>query len=356
MLIATSVKRFGDTHNATTIVDFFEKRFDGRTRDLAMVLQGLMLLVWIGTQAAAVAAMASVLTGISQSTALLVTGVVTILYVTLGGIKIDIISDFIQFWIIVLVFVLFGVYAYLDIGSVSALLASLPPSHLDVFAYGGPTMFFGIIVFTGFVYLGNTTHWQRIFSAENEETARTSFLYLLPLVGLFSLLILFLGLVGAARLSGIDQNQATFALMELLLPSWLLGLGYAALLAVIMSSIDSLLIGGSTILHERFFKGTGMSRARLLTVLVGLLGFGIVYFIPNIVTLSLLSLTVMLIFAPPILAGLFWERYSADAGFWSLLIPTILLAVLFPVIGKSTFLVTTPVGVALTALYDRFVS
>jgi Na+(H+)/acetate symporter ActP len=59
----------------------------------------------------------------------------------------------------------------------------------------------GVIVLSGFLYLGNTTHWQRIFSAENQKIARNSFFWSIPFVILLGFIMLFLGLVASVLLT-----------------------------------------------------------------------------------------------------------------------------------------------------------
>ena len=148
--------------------------------------------------------------------------------------------------------------------------------------------------------------------------------------------------------------------METILPPWLLGVGFAAILAVIMSSIDSLLVGGSTIIHNALFGNKNtiddareIKYARIITALFGILGFVLAFFVPNIITLSLVVGYFALIFVPPICAGIYSKKISANASFYSILIPSIALAVLFPVLHENVFIVTVLLGVAIITLYDR---
>jgi len=108
-----------------------------------------------------------------------------------------------------------------------------------------------------------------------------------------------------------------------------------------MSSIDSLLIGGSTIVYRelsnkrKFSSKKELFYARLITTLFGILGFLVAFMIPNIVTLTLFVTYLAIIFVPPIFAGLYSKKISANASFYSLLIPFLILVTLFTVIGKT---------------------
>ncbi|MFH1501261.1 MAG: sodium:solute symporter family protein [archaeon] len=361
-IVAKKIKEVGDEYNATTIVDFFNNRFDKKNKVLTGVLQIFLLVGWIGVQAIAMGSLASVLIGIDFQIAIFFTALITILYTSLGGLKVDLITDFVQFWIILIIFIILAFIGFGEVGGISNLFSQLPAGHLDPFAFGGIGWFVGLMLFSGFLFLSNTTHWQRIFSAENQKTARNSFFFSIPLVLLLGIVILFLGLVAAVSLSEIKQETAIFSLMDYLLPPSLVGIGFAAILAIIMSSIDSLLIGGSAIIYKGLFKKTHFENkkeilaARIITAMFGILGFLIASLFSNIITLSLLFFYLALIFVPPVLAGLYSKKTTSEASFYSILIPTVLLFGLYPFVKENTFLITTPLGIIIILLYDKIFS
>ncbi len=358
-LMAKKIKAVGDKYEAYTLVDFFHKRFDLKNKILSGIIQLFLLVAWVAIQAIAIASLASVLIGVNYQIALFLAAAVTILYTTIGGLKIDIITDFIQFWIIFLMFIVMAFIGYNQVGGISNLLSNLPVGHLNPFAFGGIIWAVGGILLAGFLYLGNSSRWQLIFSAENQETAKKSFFLAIPFVVLIGIFALFFGLVASVLLSGIKQDTAIFSLMYNILPTWLIGAGFAAILAVIMSSVDSLLIGGSTIIYREVFKRKELSNkkelfyARLITALFGLLGFFVAFMIPNIVTLTLFVTYLAITFAPPIFAGLYSKKTSANASFYSLLIPFLILVTLFTVIGKNIFVLTGLSGILIILFYDK---
>ena len=358
-IMAKKIKTIGDEYEAHTIVDFFAKRFDRKNKILTGILQILLLTIWIGVQAVAIASLASVLVGLEYEIALILSAVVVILYTAIGGLKIDIITDFIQFWIILIVFLILAFIGYSEVGGISNLLSNVPQGHLNPFGFGGIGWMIGVIVLSGFIYLGNTTHWQRIFSADNEKTAKNSFYLSIPFVILLGFIVLFLGLVSSVLLSGIKQEFAIFLLMDKILPPSLVGIGFASILAVIMSSIDSLLIGGSAIIYRGVFDKNELNSkkkmlyARLITAIFGTIGFLVAFLIPNIITLSLLATYLALIFVPPIIAGIYSKKTTSNASFYSIIIPTILLLVLFPFLKESTFAITSPLGILMIIFYDK---
>ena len=358
-ILATKIRSVGEKYDAYSIVDFFEKRFDRNNKILVGISQIFLLVIWIALQSVAIATLASSLIGINFQLAIVLSIGMTILYTALGGLKADILTDFIQFWIILVVFGIMTIVGYSQIGGFENLFANLPKGHLNPFAFGGVSWFIGAILLSGFVYLANTAHWQRILSAESEKTARKSFFYSVPFMIIISVMVLFFGLLASVMVSGINQDSAIFSLMNTILPPWLVGVGFASILAVIMSSIDSLVIGGSTIVYRAIFKKNKFENkkeiryARVITALFGIVGGGIAFLIPNIITLSLFVTYLTLIFVPAIFAGLYSEKITAKASFYSILIPLILLIILFPIVGKNTFLITTLLAVLIILFYDK---
>ncbi len=357
--MAKKIKGIGDEYGAYTIVDFFEKRFDTKNKILTGILQIFLLIIWISVQAIAIASLATVLIGFEYSLALIFATGITILYTAVGGLKVDIITDFIQFWIILVVFCLMAFYGYSEFGGITNLIGAVPEGHFNPFGFGGVSWFIGGIILSGFIYLSNTSHWQRIFSAESKETAQKSFFLSIPFITLVALIVLFLGLVAAVLLPNIEQDTALFSLMNNILPPWLIGIGFAAIIAVVMSSIDSLLIGGSSIIFKAVFRKNEFSEkkevfyARLITGLFGICGFALAFIVPNIVTLSLLVAYLALIFAPAIIGGLYSKKVSSNASFYSILIAFILLVVTYPFLGANSFILPTLTATLIIIFYDK---
>jgi len=358
-IFSGKIREFGEKEGIYTLADFFKKRFDAKNNMLVGILQIFLLFVWVAIQAVAFASLASVLVGFDYNIALILVSLVTIIYTAIGGLKIDIISDFIQFWIIFIMFAIVAVLGIAEIGGIGNLFAQVPQGHLNPFAFGGASWFIGGIILSGFLFVAGTHHWQRILSARSEKIAKKSFYYSIPFLFLISIFALIMGLVASIILIDINKNTAIFALMEELLPPIAFGIALAAILAVIMSSIDSLLIGGSTIVYRGLFrKNEFVSKkelffARTITVLFGFISFFIAFMVPNIITLSLFQSYFALIFIPPIIAGLYSKKTSSNASFWSLIIPFVFLIVFFSIIGKNIFLITTPMGILIIVFYDK---
>lgn len=322
-------------------------------------MQLFVLIGWIATNIAGISALSTTILGINYSLAIVLSIVITVLYSAMGGLKVDIITDFIQFWVILIPFIFMVIIGYSEVGSLANLFSQLPKGHLNPLAFGGIAWFLGTIILSGFIFLGTAYHWQRILSAKDEKVARNSCLFSIPFLIVIGLIIVFFGLLASVLLKDIPQDVAIFSLMSRLLPSSLAGVGFAAILAAIMSSVDSSLVAGSTIIYKLIYKEDSSSEkrklliARIITCLFGVLAGILVFAIPSIVTLSLLVSYLTLIFVPAIFGGLYSEKISANASFYSILISFILLIVLFPILEKNTFVISTPIAIIIVLFYDK---
>lgn len=353
-LFAKRIRMMGDKYNAYTVVDFYGSRFDRKNKILTGVMQLFLQCIWMGIQTVALAALIQVILGVNAMLSVIITIGITLIYTTMGGLKLDMISDFVEFWVLLITFTVTAIIGYLKIGSITSFLEALPQSHLDPFAFGGVSWFVGALLLSGFIFIGNSLYWQRIFAAESPQIARRSFFLAIPIVAFLSVLVIFFGLLSASLLPGISADTALFTLLQELLGPVFASFGIAAMLVMLMSSIDSNVVAGSAVLYREFYDKSihRVSRARFLTAVFGTVGGLIALLIPDIITLSLLVTYLALILVPSALAGLYSKRISANASFSSLLIPAIVLLVAFPFLEKNTFLITTPLSVAILFLYD----
>lgn len=342
------------------VVDFFAKRFDKKNQIIALILQLLLLLIWTTLQIVAIGFLINALSWISYMLSLLIAMLFTIVYTSLWWLKIDIITDFIQFWIILIVLILMAIFGYNEIGSFSNLMAQLPSANLNVFSFWWVGFFVWTILFGALIYLPNSAHRQRILSAKNVSVAKNSYYLSFPFILLMMLIIIFLWLLATIFLWEVPKDTAVFELMKHMFSNkWLLWLGFACVLAVIMSSIDSLLVAWSAIIYTWLFKDRESNNkkriwfARLLTSWFGLICLVLAILVPDMVTLALFVAYLALIFVPAIIAGLYWSKTSANASFYSILIPTIVLALGYIPVWKNIFVITTLLAILIILFYDK---
>lgn len=351
-LLSKKIKTFGDQNKAYTVGDFFEYRFGKSNRYVFAVLFVILAFLWGAIQFVAIAQLLKSLTGTGFLAALILSAIVTIIYTSIAGLISDIMTDFLQFWVMLATFVILLPLAWVKAGGFTA-LKSLPSVYFDPFAFGGVSFLVGGIILSGLVLIPSVHYWQRIYSAESVKTSRKSFLFSIPGVLFFVGASVLAGLFAAIIIPGVNPDSSLFDLMKNILPTGLLGLGFAGIIAVVMSSIDSLLLGGSATLlkdlympffHPKMHERELLNMARYITAIFGMICAMVAFIFQDIIQLSILTAFTALCFVPSTIGGLFWKRTTMKGSIASLLSALVVLYALIGVMPKTAFLPSFVVG------------
>ena len=340
--------------NCYTTGEFLCRRFSRTPAAIFSVVYTLVAAIWTAVQFLALANLMTVMLGISLGMSLLLAALVSISYSTFGGTRSDILTDFVQFWIMLVTFLVLVPAVFTQSGGFPALQA-LPAGHFDPLAFGGLPLMIGSIIIGGLYPLGNVYDWLRMNSAESTAACRKAYLISIPLIALFMLSAVLLGLCARLLVPDIAADQSLFQVMNRNLPVGLRGLALASIMAVVMSSVDSIMISASATLVSRVWRkeeGTvqrsdqqKLFRLRLVLIVFGLSCVAIAWLIPSIVNLSLTAAFVSLCFGPAILAGLISERTTSKGATISLILALLGLALAYPFLGTSSFVVSIILGV-----------
>ncbi|OPG12143.1 sodium:solute symporter family protein [Microbispora sp. GKU 823] len=134
VLFAPRLNRIRSKLRVSSPLEFLAKRYNVPTQQALAWSGGLLKIVDVGAKWAAIATLLSTFTGLSLNQGILITGVVTAVYCTVGGLWADALTDFGQFVIQLLagVVMLFAVLAKLGgIGAVGGMWDRLPPDHAN---------------------------------------------------------------------------------------------------------------------------------------------------------------------------------------------------------------------------------
>lgn len=346
-LFAPKIKNFGDESRAHTLGDFFGSKYSDKNRVLVSLIILISYFFWTALQFVAIAGILHVMMDIDFNIALISSALIVVAYTTMGGIKADIYTDVFQFWIIFIA--LFLVLFPLGLTSIGGLggFEVLPSKYFNPFSFGGPAFFFGGIIFGFPLMLVSMEVWQRVYASVDSKSARKVFLASALINAPLLIFPAFLGMIAAITLPGLDRNLALFYLMKQILPTGLLGLGFAGVLAALMSTVDSMImVGSATVLKDfyiNFFNPKVTDRqalnlVRLFTLFFGLLCLSVAFFIPDVISLQLIGAFVLLIFAPAVIGGLTWKRANSKASFWSILSGFIMTIIALPLMPTVAFI------------------
>jgi sodium/proline symporter len=323
---AGRLRRFSEAYDCITIPDFFAARFNDTFGVLRIPLVAIILVFMVSYVAAQFVAGGKAFTasfGLSNTSGLLLTAAIVLIYTVLGGFLAVSLTDMLQALFMIVALVLLPLVAIVSRGGLKAVidqLAALDPTMIDPFALSAGALvgFLGI----GLGSPGNPHILVRYMSIRDPEQLRYS-----AVVGTVWNVVmawgaLFIGLVGRVYfpipdlLPAGDAENLYVTLASQQLHPVLLGLVIASIFAAIMSTADSqLLVAASSIvrdLYQKVFRrGRELSPRRL-----------VVYSRVAVILLVLLAL----LFGYLAHDLVFWLVLFAWAGLGAAIGPTSILA------------------------------
>lgn len=280
---------------------------------------------------------------INLITALIIMGIVAVVYTVMGGIKAVIYTDTIQ-WALLMGGLLFiGLpMAYVEVGGIAGIREVLDPSLLSLTHIGAVDLInWGITIIP--IWFVGMTLYQRIYAAKDEKTAKRAWfiagLFEWPIMAFMGVALGLIARVAADQGAFMDMGYATSELMDpesglpmllrAILPYGLMGLMMAAYFSAILSTADSCLMAASgnitTDLICRWLKlnpgNPKMLRlSQWITLVVGGLALIIASLATNVLDLMLLSYAFMVSgLLIPLLGALFWKQSSSTGAMLAML-------------------------------------
>ena len=253
IILALFFAPFYFKNKISTLPEFLEKRYGPRSRSFfAFIVIITALFSHIGISLYAGAVVMKTFFGINIMVSILVISFITTLYSILGGLRAIVVIETFQSVILI------GGAALLTILSVSMLpeqgihtmaefKAVLKPNQLDLLQSGKESVLPWYSIFLGYPILGiyywcaDQTIVQKVLGAKTMSDAQNGplfagFLKILPVF-----IMVFPGILAYALFSDtiVDPNDTLMVLISRVLPTGLMGLMIAALLAALMSTISA---------------------------------------------------------------------------------------------------------------------
>jgi len=341
---APRLKQFGDKFRAHTIGDFFRVRYGSTAqRSSGAVVLAVYILLTAG-QLVGLSSLIQVWTGAAFFSVVCIAAVTTIVYTAFAGIKSDFYTDVVHFVVMAIVFAAVLVPVALTASGGFQGIASLPASYFDPFAYGGVPFFVaGVLFGTGSVFI-TMELWQRVYASKSGREAQIAVGLSILIIILFYVASAFIGLSARVLIPDLaDSNLALFSLMVELLPVGVLGLGLAAVIAVFLSTLNSTLMVASAVIAKDLALGQVdgvrfLRKGRLAVAVVGGIGLVIAVLLPDVITLSVNGMLMLLILLPATFGGFFWSRSTSKAAVWSIIVGLVVTLIALPLSTDIAFL------------------
>ncbi|HAA15856.1 MAG TPA: sodium:solute symporter [Cytophagales bacterium] len=318
-----------------TFPQLFGHYYSARVAVVAAIISAVGYAGFTSSQLLAGAKLASgTFTELSLTHALIIMGVIAVVYTVMGGIKAVIYTDTVQ-WILLMGGLLFiGLpMAYNAVGGWETIRAAVAPEMLRLDHVSGVQLFNWGVTIVPIWFVGMTLY-QRIYAARDVKTARKAWfiagLFEWPIMAFLGVALGLMARVAAEQgmfaelgvLSGaeVDPESGLPMLLRTILPFGLMGLMMASYFSAILSTADSCLMAASgNIVTDLLSRWLGLDpghprmlrTAQIATLVLGAVALLLASLATNVLDLMLLSYAFMVSgLLVPLLGALYWKRSS----------------------------------------------
>lgn len=334
MLLASGpLRRFSELRGKFTMTSFFAERYGPGTALATTIFVLVLFPAYIVPQLMGAGLAGAYMLGIDFKSAVLIVGVVYVVYVLLGGMLSVTWTDFFQGLLMFFMMIGLSFTAISHFGGLGSLLSQAVTSNpyfLGIHPKASTWTYFGISLGVFMFVLSSPHIIMRLFTTKNVNQGRAS-LSLTAALSLIFHLFGYLGVAAAAlviepKLANIDQTF--IVVMDKLFPPFLRGLALAGILAAIMSTTSGMLLAVgaefSNNVYRRFFNehATESQAIRLAKTVICIIGV-LTMILAMFQTKSIGVIVGLLVegtgssFVVPLLAGIWWKRANSLGGFLS---------------------------------------
>ncbi|MEU7974664.1 sodium:solute symporter family protein [Micromonospora sp. NPDC049089] len=342
-----------------SVPEYLRLRFNRPTHLLNAISFAVAQVLIAGVNLYALALVMQALLGWPLWTAIVVGAAIVLAYITIGGLSGAIYNEVLQFFVILAGLIPVTVIGLVKVGGWNGLMDAVGDTKLgeaglhawqDTGSTANPlgAHWIGIVFGLGFVlsfgyWTTNFAEVQRALSAKNMSAARRTPIIaaypklFIPLVTIIPGLVALVTVKGLGAESGdLQYNNAIPLLMRDLLPNGVLGVAVTGLLASFMAGMAANVSGFNTVFtydiwqayirrdrSDEYYLRIG----RWATVAAVVIGIGTAFIAAGFSNIMNYIQALFSVFNAPLFAtfiiGMFWKRMTALAGFWSLLLGTL---------------------------------
>lgn len=333
--ISGKIRRIATKYEVFTLPDILELRY---SKPVALVVTLFSFIGLVGGAGGAMLGIGMILNsliGMDITLAVIITGIVTIVYTAFGGLMGVALTDWVQAILMIFGIVLIIVFGVILLAGDSNFFTAAMNSGDQLSATLGNqflslTEGITLIIVLSWVFTFTPLNTisqvqiQRIYAAKNEKTIQRVSLLMTFFILFLAFGLGLVGVIGKSLLPGLSNPEMVFPTLALELINPYVGMIIVtAILAAAMSTVDSNLLGAgihvSRDLYERYRdsketikENTIINLSRITIVVIGVISMITALVAPSILSLILITMS---IFAGatlvPVLSGLFWRRANS---------------------------------------------
>ena len=323
-----------------TVPEFLEHRYSFRSKQ-AFSAFTLLAIMFIDTAGALYAGGLVITQAIPFLTLWQAVGVLALvagLYTILGGLSAVVVTDTVQAILLILGAGVIFVLGMIEIGGWDSMVSRLEPGKMELIKPVGDDFLpwpglWGVMLLGFYYWTLNQFIVQRTLGARDLREGRRGAVFagFLKVPNLFIMVVP--GLIALVLYPNLDNPDLAFPMLAFdLLPIGLRGLVAAALIAAIMSSLDSALNAASTLATMDFVKPMRPRTSDRALVAIGRVVTGVAMIVGAVYAPSIAGFESLFQYfqsslsyvVPPIvvvyLGGLFWRGATGPAAFWTIIL------------------------------------
>lgn len=270
-IFAGNIDKFKD---CISLTDIMRKLYGGSGQWFTVFASIVDSLGSVSVQLMAIGYLFNYLFQIDSYWGIIFAGAIVCTYVTFGGAKSVVLTDIFQFIVFYAAMPIACVIAVKSSGGAESVIAKLPTEMLSFNLEGTNSWHFMSLVLYALLPATSATFVQRFLMARNSDQLGYSLNSIALIAFPFALILCAIGFTIRAVAPDLQSNNAFYFLITTYLPVGVVGFAISAVFAIIMSSANSWLNSGATIIANdviRVFRPNmtdkqGLLYARLATV------------------------------------------------------------------------------------------
>lgn len=357
-----------------SFIEIVEQRFGTGATVIATTAALASSLLWVSGMLVAFGLVFETMTGVPLTIGVIGGALVVVAYTSVGGMLAVALTDFVQMVIIVVGLVILLAVVLIDAGGWSAVSARLPEHVFRMIpleqTMGHWLNYLRAWVIFGIADIASQSLLQRAMSAKTERVAQYSFyLAALSYVGLAMIPVL-LGIIASVTMPGLDRPESVIPALALEhLHPVAIAIFVGALLAAIMSSCDSALLGSATVISTNLLplvKREPSDRLRLLVARVSIPACGLIAVVgalnARVIFNTMLDANMLMLAAviAPFIMSVWWRKANRAGALSAMsagIVAWLVTSIVYPdwpgdLIGLGASLVTMLLVTPLTQKLD----
>jgi SSS family transporter len=265
----------------TTLADLFRQRFSPGVERFAVLMMAPTSVLWAAAQIRGFGQVLGASSELSITVGISIAAAVAITYTAFGGMRADVITDFIQGIMIIVGLVVIIIAVFPSAEALQAAWAQIDPERLKLFSVKEGSL--ATVEAWAIPILGSVVAQElvsRVLSCRSPQVAQRSALMGAGLYIMIGLIPALLGLVAFKAIPGLkDPEQVISLIARKHLSPFLYVLFAGALVSAILSTVDSTLLAASSLVSHNLIipLRQGLDeRAKVRISRIGVVVFGIV--------------------------------------------------------------------------------